>query len=70
MCVNIPLCVFDGQRIISWSQFSPTFIRILVKIICPSTGESQGQEAGMGRLGNKAGGQCRGRSERKLGKEI
>ena len=28
----------------------------LVKIICPSTGECQGQEAGVGRLGNKVGG--------------
>ena len=28
----------------------------LVKIICPSTGEYQGQEAGVGRLGSRAGG--------------
>jgi hypothetical protein len=28
----------------------------LVKIICPSTGECQGQEAGVGGLGSRAGG--------------
>jgi hypothetical protein len=28
----------------------------LVKIICPCTGECQGQEAGVGRLGSRAGG--------------
>jgi hypothetical protein len=27
----------------------------LVKTICPSTGECQGQEAGVGRLGSRAG---------------
>jgi hypothetical protein len=27
----------------------------LAKIICPSTGECQGQEAGVGRLGSRAG---------------
>jgi hypothetical protein len=40
----------------------------LVKIICPSTGEGQGQEAGVSGLGNRAGGGYRGLSERKLGK--
>jgi hypothetical protein len=40
----------------------------LSKIICPSTGECQGQEAGVGRLGNRAGGGYRGLSERKVGK--
>ena len=30
------------------------------KIICPSTGECQGQKAGVGGLGNRAGGQFRG----------
>ena len=39
----------------------------LAKIICPSTGECQGQEAGVGGLGNRGGG-YRGLSERKLGK--
>ena len=29
----------------------------IVKIICPSTGECQGQEAGVGRLGSRAGGE-------------
>ena len=38
------------------------------EIIYPSTGECQGQEAGVGRLGNRAGGGYRGLSERKLGK--
>jgi hypothetical protein len=28
----------------------------IVKIICPSTGECQGQEAGVGGLGSRAGG--------------
>ena len=42
----------------------------LVKIICPSTGECQGQEAGVGGLGSRAGGGYRGFSERKLGKGI
>ena len=27
----------------------------IAKIICPSTGECQGQEAGVGRLGSRAG---------------
>jgi hypothetical protein len=40
----------------------------LVKIIC--TGECQGQEAGVGGLGSRAGGGYRGFSEKKLGKEI
>jgi hypothetical protein len=31
----------------------------LVKIICPSTGECQGQEAEMGGLGNRVGGGLR-----------
>jgi hypothetical protein len=42
----------------------------LEKIICPSTGERQGQEARVGGLGNRAGGGYSGFSERKLGKEI
>jgi hypothetical protein len=28
----------------------------LLKIVCPSTGECQGQERGMGGLGSRAGG--------------
>jgi hypothetical protein len=32
----------------------------LVKIICPSTGECQGQEAGVGGLEHRAGGGYRG----------
>jgi hypothetical protein len=36
-----------------------------VKVICPSKGDCQGQEAGVGRLG---GGSGRGLSEGKLGK--
>jgi hypothetical protein len=42
----------------------------LVKIICPSTGECQGQEAGVGGLGSRAGGGDRGLLERKPGKGI
>jgi hypothetical protein len=42
----------------------------LGKIICPSTGECQGQEAGVGGLGSRAGGEYRGLLERKLGKGI
>jgi hypothetical protein len=42
----------------------------LVKTICPSTGECQGQEVGEGGLGSRVGGGYRGLSERKLGKGI
>jgi hypothetical protein len=42
----------------------------LVNIICPSTGEFQGQEAGVGGLENKAWVGYRRLSERKLGKEV
>jgi hypothetical protein len=42
----------------------------LVKIICPSKGECQGQEEGVGVLGSRAGGGYRGFLERKLGKGI
>jgi hypothetical protein len=42
----------------------------LVKIICPSIGECQGQEAGVGGLGSRAGGRYRGLLERKLGKGV
>jgi hypothetical protein len=42
----------------------------LVKIICSSTGEYQGQEAGVGGLESRAGGRYRVISERKLGKGI
>jgi hypothetical protein len=42
----------------------------LAKIICPSTGECQGQEIGVGGLGSRMGGRYRGLSERKLGKGI
>jgi hypothetical protein len=42
----------------------------IAKIICPSTGECQGQETEVGGLGNKAGGGYMGLSERKLGKGI
>jgi hypothetical protein len=44
--------------------------RGLAKILCPSTGECQGQEAGVGRLGSRERGGYRGLSERKLGKRI
>jgi hypothetical protein len=42
----------------------------LVKIICPSTVECQGQEVGMGGLGGRAGERYRRFSERKLGNGI
>jgi hypothetical protein len=42
----------------------------LVKIICPSTGECQGEEAGVGGLRSRVGGGYRELSERKLGKGI
>jgi hypothetical protein len=42
----------------------------LAKILCPSTGECQGQEAGVHGMGSRAGGGYRGFSERKLGKGI
>jgi hypothetical protein len=43
---------------------------VFVKVICYSTGECQGQEAGGGGLGSRARGGYRGLSERKLGKGI
>ena len=42
----------------------------LVIIICPNIGEGQGQEIGVGGLGNRAGEGYMGLSERKLGKGI
>jgi hypothetical protein len=42
----------------------------LVMIICPSKGECQGQEVGVGGLGSKVGGGFRGLLERKLSKGI
>jgi hypothetical protein len=42
----------------------------LANFICPSTGERQGQEVGVGGLGSRARGGNRGLSERKLGKGI
>jgi hypothetical protein len=42
----------------------------LAKIICPSKGECQGQEAGVSGLGIRVGGVYRRLSERKLGKGI
>jgi hypothetical protein len=42
----------------------------LEKIICPSRGESQGQEVGVGGVSSRVGGGYRGFSERKLGKGI
>jgi hypothetical protein len=42
----------------------------LVKFICPSTSEFQGEEEEVCRLGSRAGGGDKGLSERKLGKWI
>jgi hypothetical protein len=42
----------------------------LAKIICPSTGECQGLEVGVARLGSRVRGGYRVLSERKLGKGI
>jgi hypothetical protein len=42
----------------------------LVKILCPSIGECQGQEAGVGGLRRWGGAGYRGFLERKLGKGI
>jgi hypothetical protein len=42
----------------------------LAKIICPSTQECQGQEAGVGRLGSRVEGVGRGLLERKLVKGL
>ena len=42
----------------------------LTKIICPSTGECQGQEVGVGGWGVGGGVGYRGFSEQKLGKGI
>ena len=40
------------------------------KVLCPSIGQCQGQEAEEGGLGSRIGGGYRGLSERKLGKVI
>jgi hypothetical protein len=45
------------------------FIRNL-KVLCPSIGDCQSQEAGMGGLVSRVGGRSRGLSEGKLGKGI
>jgi hypothetical protein len=42
----------------------------LAKILCPSTGECQGQEVRVGGLGSRAEGGYRGLWERKLQKGI
>jgi hypothetical protein len=42
----------------------------IAKIICPSTGECQDQETGVGGLRSRAGGGYSRLSERKLGKGI
>jgi hypothetical protein len=42
----------------------------LVKVICPNTGECQGQEAGVGGFRSRAGGGDWGVLDRKLGKGI
>ena len=44
----------------------------IAKIICPSTGEFQGQEAGVGGLGSRAGGEGQGvfRGETREGGDI
>jgi hypothetical protein len=42
----------------------------LVKTICLSTGECQGQEVGVGGLGSRVGEGYRGLLKRKLGKGI
>ena len=41
-----------------------------MKVVCPIIGECQGQEAGVDRLGSRAGGGYRGLLERKLEKGI
>jgi hypothetical protein len=45
----------------SWPSMQGEALGI-VKIICPSTGECQGQEARVGALGSRAGGGYRGLS--------
>ena len=42
----------------------------LAKILCPSIGECQGQEVGVGELGRREEGVARGFLEEKLGKGI
>jgi hypothetical protein len=54
-CVSSCIC---SRRWPSWPSLGGEALG-LAKIICPSTGECQGQEAGVGGLGNRAGGGCR-----------
>jgi hypothetical protein len=43
---------------------------VLQRLYAPGEGKGQGQEAGVGGLGSRAGGEYRGLSGRKLGKAI
>ena len=53
----------------SWPSMAGEILG-LAKIICPSTGECQGQETEVGGLGSRAGGGYRRLSKRKLGEGI
>jgi hypothetical protein len=65
-CVSSCIC---SRRWPSWPSMGGGDLG-LEKRICPSTGECQGQEVGVGRLGSRAGEGYSGFSERKLGKWI
>ena len=56
-----PSCVSSCICSTGWPSWSSVGREIgLSKIICPSTGERQGQEAGVGGLGSRMGGGYRG----------
>ena len=61
------LCCICSRGWSSWSSVGGEALGP-VKVLCPSTGECQGQEVGVGGLGSRGG--DRGFSEGKLGKGI
>jgi hypothetical protein len=66
-CVSSCIC---SRRWPSWPSLGGEALG-LAKIICPSIGECQGQEVGVGGLGSRAGGGgYRELSKMKLGKGI
>ena len=55
---SVSSCIYS-RRWPSWPSLGGEAL-VLVKTICPGTGECQGQEVGVGRLESRAGGGYRG----------
>jgi hypothetical protein len=58
----VPLVAYVAEDSLVGHQWEESFLG-LAKIICPSAGECQDQEAGVYGLGSRAGGLYRGLSE-------